>query len=189
MKSIYSALLLTFSLLTITPAFAQTQAEADAWMAAATPGENHAWLAKMEGKWEYTQKMWADPSQPPMESKGTATKEMILGGRYLTEWMKGDIMGMPWDGISTTGYDNLKSQYFMSWIDNTSTGMMSGTGSRSGQVLTLICLYPDPLTKKDDKFRLVTTVIDDNTHRFEMYVTKNKGKETRMMDVTYNRVK
>ena len=52
-----------------------------------------------------------------------------MGGRYLEQRFKGDIMGMPFEGIGYTGYDNVKKQYWGTWMDNMSTGMMTSTGT------------------------------------------------------------
>jgi hypothetical protein len=37
------------------------------------------------------------------------------------------------------------------------------------------------------KWRSVTRIVDDNTHVFEMYGTDKKGKEEKMMEITYTR--
>jgi hypothetical protein len=41
-------------------------------------------------------------------------------------------MGMPFEGLGYTGYDNVKKQYFGTWIDSMSTGIM--TSSRHGRL-------------------------------------------------------
>src|SRR5262249_31476820 len=48
-----------------------------------TPGAQHQTLAKLEGKWTTSTKMWMDPGQPPTTSDGTAEFTMVLGGRFL----------------------------------------------------------------------------------------------------------
>jgi len=46
----------------------------------------------------------------------------------------------------------------------------------------------DPVTGKPAKERMVTTVIDDNHHTFEMYGTPPGGKkEMKMMSIDYMR--
>ncbi len=37
------------------------------------------------------------------------------------------------------------------------------------------------------KWRSVTKIVNDNTHVFEMYGTAKKGKEEKMMEITYTR--
>ena len=38
-------------------------------------------------------------------------------------------MGMSFEGMGVTGYDNLKGKYDTIWMDNMASGMMHGTGS------------------------------------------------------------
>src|SRR5438046_1948359 len=47
--------------------------------------ENHKLLSEMDGNWNYTIKMWMnpDPNAKPQESKGTASRKSIMGGRYV----------------------------------------------------------------------------------------------------------
>ena len=37
-----------------------------------TPGDAHKPLERLAGTWTISQKMWMEPTTPPMESKGTA---------------------------------------------------------------------------------------------------------------------
>ena len=76
-------------------AFSQTPEEMKAWQDNMTPGENHQWLASMNGNWDATVKMWMDPTQPPNISKATTKNEMILGGLYQRSQHSGTMMGMP----------------------------------------------------------------------------------------------
>src|SRR4029434_6568887 len=48
--------------------------------------ENHKLLSDMNGSWNYTIKMWMnpDPNAKPQESKGSATRKSLMGGRYFT---------------------------------------------------------------------------------------------------------
>ena len=58
--------------------------------------ENHKLLADMNGSWNYSIKMWMnpDPNAKPQESKGTATRKSVMGGRYVTMDVTGK-MQMP----------------------------------------------------------------------------------------------
>src|SRR5215207_6026826 len=86
-------------------------AEMEAMQKAASPGEPHKRLARMAGDWTMTNKMWMDPSQPPMESSGTMHADVIMGGRYVQSVWSGTFMGQPFEGRGMDGYDNLAKQY------------------------------------------------------------------------------
>ena len=51
-----------------------------------------------------------------------------MDGRYQQTTTTGSFMGMPFHGMSTTGYDNAKKVFFTTWIDNMGTGLMYGEG-------------------------------------------------------------
>jgi hypothetical protein len=168
---------------------AQAQAEQDAWMKAAQVGIHHAHLKALAGSWEYTSKMWESPSAPPTESKGTCERSMILGDRYLYEDYKGDFMGMPFNGIGITGYDNINEQYQSAWMDNMSTAIMTGSGTCSddGKKLTMKMFYTDPMTKKTGTMRMVSTLTDPTTQLSEYYGEGPDGTEFKMMEFTMTR--
>ena len=94
-----------------------------------TPGSSHQLLAKAEGEWTGEMTMWMAPDAPPMKSTVTNTNKMIMGGRYQVSTHKGDFMGQPFEGISTTGYDNAKKVFISNWVDNMGTGMMNMEGT------------------------------------------------------------
>src|SRR5687767_10071344 len=56
-------------------------------------GPEHKVLESLVGAWEAKVKMFIDPKKPAMESTGTMTRKMVLGGNYLQESYQGDIFG------------------------------------------------------------------------------------------------
>src|SRR5579859_6512689 len=102
--------------------FSQTNDDMKTMMAAAAPGEPQKMLAKSAGTWTATVTMWMQPGTPPQVSTAQATNEMILGGRYLRSTNTGKFMGMPFEGLGLTGYDNVRKLYVNSWVDNMGTG-------------------------------------------------------------------
>ena len=87
-----------------------------------------------------------EPSKPPMESTGTAEMKMLLDGRFLQQEFTGDMMGQPFSGIGTDGYDNLRKKYVTTWIDTMGTGIffMEGTASADGKTITLKGGHDEP---------------------------------------------
>ncbi|MBI5060158.1 DUF1579 domain-containing protein [candidate division KSB1 bacterium] len=155
-----------------------------------TPGAEHAALAKMVGNWDCSSKMWMDPAQPPMESKGSCIDKMILGGRVVHSEFTGDMMGQPYHGIGMTGYDKFRKLYWMSWNDDFGTGISTaeGTGSPDGKTITMLGKMDDPMMNlKDKPVKYVMTLIDDNNHKFEMYDAVGTPKEFKVMEIHYKR--
>src|SRR5215471_9977221 len=96
--------------------------------------ENHKLLTDLDGNWNYTIKFWMnpDPNAPPQQSKGTASRKSVMGGRYVVMDVTGK-MQMPGEdgkmkemlfkGMGVEGYDNVKQKFVASWIDNMGTGI------------------------------------------------------------------
>jgi hypothetical protein len=158
-----------------------------AMMAAMQPGEHHEHMKKLLGTYNFTLKMWMDPSAPPTESTGKRTSEMLLGGRYLEEKYTGTFMGMPFEGIGLMGYDNVTKQYVGTWIDNMGTGIMTSHGQCDKSGWTMVGESSDPMTGKTWTSRSVVKCIDDNTFTMEMYAPGPDGKEFKMMEMTCKR--
>lgn len=100
------------------------------FMALMTPGEEHARLAKFAGEWASHTVLHMGPGQD-VQSDSTATFKMIMGGRYLQEDVTGTMMGMPFEGRGTFGFDNATKTYFSSWFDNFGTGITNSTGKET----------------------------------------------------------
>ncbi len=166
----------------------EEQAEMDAYMKAGTPGPQHMKLAESVGSYDLKVKSWHDPKQPPMEEGGTATRTMALDGRVLVEEFHGSMMGQPFTGHGMTGYDNVTGKYWGTWMDSMSTGMMLSSGSCDAKnTCTFTGSWPDPITKKEIKSRMVTRWTSPTTEIFEMYGPDKAGKEFKMMEITYSR--
>ena len=162
------------------------------WMAYMTPGEPHKIFAKMDGEWTGDMKMWMSPDAQPITSTGSATFKTIMGGRYQQGIHKGDMMGQPFEGHSTTAYDNAKKVYISSWIDNMGTGLMTmeGTWDEATKTITYKGKMVCPANGQECEMREVYKIIDDNTHYMEMYGPDLKtGKEYKNMEMTMKRKK
>lgn len=160
--------------------FAKAMAEAG------KPGPEHAKLQALEGTWTYTCKFWLDPSQPPMESKGTIERKSVLGGRFLEERVTGtNFDGKPgFEGFGLLGYDNGRKQFTSAWSCNMGTGTCLGLGSAdsSGAKLTFQTEAYCPLQKKTIKGREEIRLEGSDKIVAESYVNEN-GKEVKMMEL------
>lgn len=157
------------------------------WAKAGALGPQHEAFAKKAGTWNQTVKMYM-PGLPPMENKSTATRETVLGGRFLVEKVKGDMGPLgPFEGQGFLGYNNMTKQYDHVWADSMSTGMMvsHGTAAADGTV-TMTGEYDDPSGAKV-KTRTVSKMVSDNEEHFEMYEIHGSAPEAKTMEITYTR--
>jgi hypothetical protein len=163
-----------------------------AWMDYATPGEMHKALAKSDGKWTGETTMWMAEGAPPMTSKGEMTNKMVMGGRYQMGEFKGDMMGMPFEGMSIMGYDNYKKKFISNWVDNMGTGIMSmeGTWDDATKSMTLTGSMINPANGKSCDAKEIFKMIDDDHQVMEMYGQDPKtGKQYKNMEIKFTRVK
>ncbi len=154
----------------------------------ATPGGPHKLLANMAGTWNVRSTCWMEPGGAPMEHTGISEQKMILGGRFLHQEFSGEMMGSPFNGIGTVGFDNHTKKYVSTWMDSWGTAIyyFEGTADEDGRTITQTCDYDDPVRGKV-KWRSVTRIVDINTMKFEMYTTDRSGSEEKMAEMTYSR--
>lgn len=163
------------------------------WMEYATPGEVHKMMASWNGTWDGEVTMWETADAPPQKSTTKTVNKMIMDGRYQISTHSGNMMGMPFEGQATVGYDNGKKQFVSSWIDNMGTGIMylSGPWDAASKSMTLTGKMVDPSSGNGHEvtMREVFRVIDDNAHVMEMYCPGKDGKEFKTMEIKFTRKK
>jgi hypothetical protein len=158
-----------------------------------TPGDMQKMLAASNGTWNSDITMWDHEGAAPQKSISTAVNSMIMDGRYQLSKHSGNMMGMPFEGQSITGYDNALKKFVSTWIDNMGTGimMMEGNWDAASKTLTMTGTMPD-ITRpgKQCSIKEVFTMTDDNTQKMEMYGPDPKtGKEHKMMEINLTRKK
>src|SRR6266704_3637242 len=160
--------------------------------------ENHKLLSSLDGNWDYTIKFWMnpDPNAKPQESKGTATRKPIMGGRYVMMDVGGK-MQMPGEdgkmkdvqfkGMALEGYDNVKRKFVGSWIDNMGTGIQfsEGTYDPASKTFTYTSEMESAPGMKT-QVREVLKIADNNHMMFEWYENQG-GQERKTMEINYTR--
>jgi hypothetical protein len=167
---------------------ADQKAIMEAYQRAATPGPQHAILAAMAGEFTLTLKSFNEPGAEPEVSTGTATRKMILGGRYLEETVHASVAGQPFEGRGLTGYDNVTRTWWGAWIDSMSTGIMttSGAWDEEAGVGTFEGEYNDPVSGELQSSRSVIRRLPNGDELMEMYMTTAFG-EVKAMEILYQR--
>ncbi|MBK6765131.1 MAG: DUF1579 family protein [bacterium] len=146
------------------------------WMRNATPGEQHARMAKECGEWEVTMIERGKPMT------GSAVTEMILDGRIQVQHFKMDYEGMPFVGFGMTGYDNFTQRYWFTWNDNMSTGLYSMWGKEQdgGKRIVFDGAMNSPgLNQRDVPCRHVYTFINDEEYTYEAWNFPGTPEERR----------
>lgn len=161
------------------------------WQAYMTPGDMHKMMAGWSGNWTGDISMWMKPGDAPMKSTGVATNTMALNGLYQLSKHKSMMMGMPFEGMGTLAFDNMKKVFVSSWIDNMGSGIMKleGPWDEGTKTITLTGNMVDPMTGKDCTMRETLKVVDANTQVMEMFGPGPDGKEFKSMEITLKRKK
>jgi Protein of unknown function (DUF1579) len=160
--------------------------------------ENHKLLADMNGSWNYTIKMWMnpDPNAQPQQSKGTATRKSVMGGRYfvmdVTGKMQmpgedGKMKDMQFKGMAVEGYDNVKKKFVSSWIDSMGTGIQFSEGTYDPATKTFTFnMEMEMMPGMKTPVREVIKMIDKDHMLLEWYENRG-GQEKKTMEIAYTR--
>jgi hypothetical protein len=151
-----------------------------------TPGPEHEMLKKDVGTWDATVEMFTAPGAAPSVSKGTETVTMLGGFWQLSEF-KSEMMGQPFEGRGTTGYDPAKKKYVGTWVDTMTPGYYTteGTYDPAKKTLTATMVGPGP-SGEAEKTKETTEWKDADTRVFTMFA---QDGTTPMMRITYKRRK
>lgn len=186
MKKTFLMLIALFTVIAFTGSTRSQDDQMKKWMDYMTPGDMQKMLAKGVGTWKMTTKWWMAPGTEPTTSEATAVSEMIMDGRYLQTKVSGNMMGMPFNGMSIEGYDNAIKQFMTTWIDNMGTGIMfmTGTWNDALKQVNYTGKMVDPITAGWVDVRQVVTYNADGTTKMEMYGPGPDGKEFKTMEIT-----
>jgi Protein of unknown function (DUF1579) len=160
--------------------------------------ENHKLLASMDGNWTYAIKTWMnpDPNAAPQQSKGTATRKSIMGGRFVVMDVTGKMQmpdetgkmkDMQFKGMGVEGYDNVKQKFVASWIDNMGTGIQSSDGTYDAATKSLT--YTSEIEMMPGMKMPVREVIKltDKDHMSLEWYENHGGQEKKTMEIAYTR--
>lgn len=158
------------------------------WQAAMSPSAGHARLMPMVGTWRTTTTFTMAPGAPPQVHGGTSVHRLVLGGRYLEQIYKGMAMGMPFEGIGYTGYDNVQKRYVGTWMDTFGTGLMTslGVGNPTDERIDCVAEAIEPSGQKR-VFETIVRIQNHGRHSYEMWTKGPTGKKHRTMIVEYER--
>lgn len=163
------------------------------WQEAMTPGAPHKVLASLAGSWKADSKMWWNgPAMPATVAQGKSEASMILGGRFLATSYSSTLMEAPFLGQGLLGYDNTKKKYVQTWVDNMSTAasIAEGYADTSGTVITLWGVMDEPATGERDKpVRYVYRLMGKDKYVFEVHDFAFPEPNTKVVEITYTRVK
>lgn len=155
------------------------------------PTAEHELLKAMVGEWNAKMKLYHTPGAEPEVTECTETVELLPGGMWVTSRFEGKIMGMPFSGIGTSGYDPTEKKYIGTWVDSMSPYMQTIKGDYDAKTKTMtsISTSRNPLNGEEITYKEIGREIDDDTRTFEMHMPNEKGEYVKMMEIEYTRKK
>lgn len=157
------------------------------WAAVSTPGEQHAELVASSGNWSVTSRYWMDPNGEPQTSEMRSVITPELGGRFISERITGEIMGMPYEGYGIFGYDNHKQMWTSIWFDNMNTSMTYAEGEETEDgTIELFGKMYDPMLDAQNDFKIVLWEDGPDQHNMAMF-SKSDGDWIKGMEMKYRR--
>lgn len=153
------------------------------------PQKEHEWLKQLVGDWDAVTEI-KPPGQEPIKVKGEEHSRMIGGFWYVAE-NKGDMLGTPYTGIMTLGFDPRTKKYVGTWVDSMGDYLWQYSGLVEGNKLTLEAQGPCPLKPPGTmvNFRETLEVKDKDHKVFTSSIQEDDGSWTQMLTINYTRKK
>jgi hypothetical protein len=125
------------------------------------------------------------------ESRGTEKAELVLGGFWLATEYKGEMMGKPFTGRGTMGYDQHKQKYVGTWIDSIASGLYlsEGTADASGKVWTMVAQGYCDNEGRSITMKQIYEIKDEDTWTLSFLTPNPDGKEMTTGTIEYKRRK
>lgn len=152
-----------------------------------TPTPEHARLLKAVGEWEGTLTM----SAPGAPTEGTPCRESVTGvGEFWTvSNFTCELMGMPFVGSGSMGYDTERKLFVGTWIDSMTTRLTTMEGKLDPAKKALVMTYegPDPMTGKLVPHRIET--VHESADAYTSTFFMGAGEGTKQMVIAMQRKK
>jgi len=150
------------------------------------PTAEHKNLLEHVGNWKVACKFYMEPGQPPMETEATEKVEQI-GDFWTVSRFQTTMMGGPFVGSATLGYEPHTKKYVSTWIDSMTPVLCSMAGSKKGDTITLEGSFFSCMTNSVLKHRTTEKHVSKDERIFEMFVTMPDGTEIKLMTNHYKR--
>ena len=148
------------------------------------PGDPQSHLAATVGEWDMAIRVWTNPKSEPVETRGSATANWILGDHFVETRLEGEVLDTTFEGLRIEGYDVAASRFVSTWRDSrgTYTLVFDGKCDATCAIRTMTADFTDPVSKTELGIKSVTTIISDDSYRYESYIVTPSGTEIKNME-------
>ena len=154
------------------------------------PQQEHLWLQRFLGEWDYDSECSMGPDAPPAKTSGTQSFQKLGDVWIVGDWRGECPDGSPSKSIITLGYDPAKNAFVGTFVSSMMTGLWIYEGQLKGDVLTLDT--EGPSFKGDGslaKYQDVFETVDENTHKLTSRALGEDGTWTTFMTADFRRRK
>lgn len=155
------------------------------------PSRDHEWLQQLVGEWDVRFKMYTHPDQPPAEPAG-ADSVRALGDYWIVAETTTMMMGAPYRGILSLGYNPQTKRFNGTWIDSMGGHLWvyQGTLNDAGDTLTLETEGPSLQgPDKTARYREVIQITGKDSRSFTSSTETQDGAWTTILTAEYRRKK
>lgn len=139
--------------------------------AAATPGPQHEALAAFLGTWDVEIAM-VMPGAPAQKNAGTAEYRWILEGRWMSQHVKGALMGSPYESFTILGFDNYARNHVSVTVSTADTAMNMARG-----------LVVDPTGRTTAVYGTLDEYTTGELHKPYKAVMRNESASRHVMEI------
>ena len=150
----------------------------------AGPGDPQNHLAATVGEWEMTIRVWTNPNGEPAETRGSASARWILGDHFVETRLEGEVLDTAFEALRIEGYDVAADRFVSTWRDSrgTYTLVFNGKCDATCAIRTMTAEFTDPVSKTELTIKSVTTIISNDSYRYESYIVTPNGTEIKNME-------
>jgi hypothetical protein len=152
------------------------------------PHPEHARLASRIGAWNIECTYFLAGDQSPLRAKGREVIRM-LGPFWSISDFRSELMGAPFVGQATVGFDPERGLWVAHWVDSTSPFLLSleGPSSEDDRVIQLEGDARNVNAAVTAHYRSREERLAQDARRFEMWMTLPDAEETKIMEYDYRR--
>ena len=153
---------------------------------------NQHFLSDLMGDWDFDLKYWSKKDADWELSTGTATNEMILGGRFLSSTLRTvlNIGGntIAYEARSFLGYDAGRKSYTSTLIDTLHSGVTTGSGQYNEKTKSLEekGTFTNPAIGKERGYRSELQITGAGYKR-TVFITDTAGQEFKVLEIDFRR--
>jgi len=142
----------------------------------ASPGPEHKVLERLAGEWVFAVDLGPRQGREAESLELDVDYRWALGGRFLIGSYEGWINGERFTAREVLGYDRYRDRFESLWVDNTSTGFTTSTGTwdERNRTLTWEGVQDDPAADLKDQPFKITYRFDKSSEDFTAEVEHDR---------------